>query len=133
MNQLMTPAEFAGRTVGIPWRKWHSSFEACDCYGLVLLYLKHVSGVDLGEVPHTDIIDGFDRSTDWEQCDAEAGAVGWMAFRDDAPTHCGVLLGPGRVLHAEGGESHPGTVRVARLLAIRQVYGPIKFFRRAAC
>lgn len=130
MNQLMTPAEFAAKSVGLPWKKWRSDWEAVDCYGLLLLYLLHVQGIDLGEVPHTDIIDGFDTVSGWEACEPQTGAIGWMAFRDGAPTHCGILLGRDRVLHAAGDEERGGSVRVSSLRFIRELYGVVTFFRR---
>ena len=56
-----------------------------------------------------------------------------MAWRGGAPRHCGVLLDPLTVLHAEGNEDHPGNVRVSRLRAVRQVYGDdIRFHRYEA-
>lgn len=127
----MTANEFAARIVGAPWKKWHSSFDSADCYGVVVLYFREVLGIDLGEVPHTDIIDGFDHSTGWVECVPQAGAVGWMAFRDGAPTHCGVLLSASQVLHAAGDEERGGSVRVSSLRFIRELYGPVRFYRRA--
>jgi len=33
------------------------------------------------------------------------------------------------VLHAEGNEQRPGSVRVSRLAAVQRMYGLIKFYR----
>ena len=52
-----------------------------------------------------------------------------MAWRAGSPTHCGVVLGDGRVLHAEGRPGQPGNVRVTRLRALAQVYGQIRYYR----
>ena len=130
---MLTPQEFTARAVGLPWERWRSDWQACDCFGLVVLWHREVLGIDLGEVPQTDIAAGFDLATGWEECGPEAGATAWMSWRDGAPTHCGILLADGRLLHSEGGEGVPGSVRVSRLEAIRRLRGEIRFYRRAAC
>lgn len=132
----MTPLEFAARAMaapGIPWRKWHASWQAADCFGLIVLYFREVLGVDLGPVPQTDIASGFACAAGWVECGPAAGATCWMAWRDGAPTHCGVLLDAQRVLHSEGSDDHPGSVRVSRLSAVARVYGDIKFYRYEPC
>lgn len=130
----MTPQEFAARMVGVRWRKWAASFDAADCYGLIVLYFREVLGLELGEVPHTDIGAGFTAARGWVQCEAQAGATCFMAWREGAPTHCGILLDATRVLHAEGSEDIPGSVRVTRLAALRRVYGEdVRFYRYQPC
>lgn len=129
----MTPDEFITRAVGLPWVKWHSDWGAVDCFGLIVLWFREVLGIDLGTVPKTDIAEGFSLAAGWVECEAEAGATCFMAWRDGAPTHCGVLLDGGRVLHAEGSEEKPGSVRVTRLSVMRKVYGSLKFYRYAPC
>ncbi|WPB58649.1 NlpC/P60 family protein [Xylophilus sp. GOD-11R] len=130
---MLSPSEFAAKMVGIPWRKWRSDFRACDCFGLIVLWFRHVVGIELGPVPHTDIANGFSQAAGWLESPPEAGATCWMAWRDGAPTHCGILLTADSVLHAEGGEEHPGSVRVSRLRAVELVYGQIRFYRYTAC
>ncbi len=118
----MTPAEFAARAVGIPWRRWAASWEAADCFGLVVLFHREVLGLDVGPVPQTDIAAGFAAAQGWLQCDPMPGATGFMTWRDGAPTHCGVLALPGMLLHAE--EGHPvaerGAVRLTRMAVMQR-------------
>lgn len=130
----MTPAEFVARAVGVPWVRWCSDWSGLDCYGLIVLWHREVLGVELGDVPQTDIVQGFAAAQGWQELPGpEAGATAWMAWRDGSPTHCGVMVDPRTVLHAEGGPDHPGSVRVSRLEAVRRVYGAIKFYRYAPC
>lgn len=129
MTKLITPAQFAVKTVGVPWVKWRSDFEAMDCFGCVILYHRHVLGIDLGNVPLTDIETGFNAFSGWVECEPDSGATCFMAWRDGAPTHCGVLLSPTEVIHAEGSDLHPGSVKVSRIAAIRRMYGVLKFYR----
>ena len=128
----MTSDEFAGRMVGVRWERWATAWDRCDCYGLLVLYFREVMGIDLGPVPQTDIASGFAASSHWQQCEsAEPGCTAWMAWRDGAPTHCGIVL-PGQVLlHAEGSPERPGSVRVSRLSAVERLYGALTFYRYA--
>lgn len=130
----MTATEFVNRAVGLPWVKWRSDWDAMDCFGLIVLWHREVLGVDLGIVPHTDIAAGFASAAGWVECGPEAGATAWMAWRDDAPTHCGIVL-PGKLLlHSEASERDGfGSVRVTRLAAVERVYGALRFYRYSPC
>jgi cell wall-associated NlpC family hydrolase len=133
----MTPAEFVNRAVGLPWVKWRSDWQACDCFGLVVLWHREVLGVDLGDVPHEPIADGFAHAMEqgnWIQvATSQAGATAWMAWRDNAPTHCGIVLDPLTVLHAEGCEERGGSVKVSRLAAVERMYGAITYHQYIPC
>lgn len=130
---MLTPDEFTRRAVGLPWVRWRSDWSGMDCFGLVVLWHREVLGIDLGDVPQTDIGAGFALASGWQECGPEAGATCFMAWRDGAPTHCGVLLAGGRVLHSEGSPDRPGSVRVSRLAAIAGLYGALRFYRFAPC
>lgn len=132
----MSPDEFVRRAMaapGIPWVKWRADWTGADCYGLCVLYWREVLGIDVGEVPHTDIAAGFARAEGWQECGPEPNATAWMAWRGGAPAHCGVLVGRGMVLHAEGSETRPGSVRLTRLSAMTRLYPDMRFYRRAQC
>ena len=125
----MTPAEFVARAVGLPWARWRADWQAMDCYGLIVLWHREVLGVDIGDVPQTDIAAGFAATTGWQELSGPADcATCWMAWRGAAPTHCGVLLTGLRVLHAEGRPGQPGNVRITRLRALEAVYGHIRYY-----
>ena len=129
----LTPPEFIARAVGLPWVRWRSDWAACDCFGLIVLYHREVLGVDLGAVPESDIASGFNAAQGWRECGADAGTACFMAWRDGAPTHCGVLLSGAMVLHSEGSPNHPGSVRVSRLAAVQRIYGEIRFYQHDTC
>lgn len=128
----MTPDEFVRRAVGVPWERWRSDWQAMDCFGCIVLYFREVLGVDLGPVPQTDIATGFDAAPGWQQCEAEAGATCFMAWRAGAPTHCGVILAGDMLLHAEGSIERGGSVKVTRLAVMRRLNPDIRFYRYAA-
>lgn len=127
---LLSADDFTARAVGLPWVRWRSDWKACDCFGLVVLYFREVLGVELGQVPQTDIESGFLTARGWVECGPEPWATAWMAWRDGAPTHCGVLLPGGKVLHSEGTPERPGSVRVSSLPAVVRFYGAdVRFYR----
>ena len=130
---MLTQSEFIARSIGIPWVRWRSDWRACDCYGLIVLYFREVLGVELGAVPQTDIASGFNSAHGWKECHQQDGAVAFMAWRHGSPTHCGVIVAGGMVLHSEGSDEHPGSVRLSRLAAVQRVYGDIKFYRYNPC
>lgn len=128
----MTEAEFITRAVGIPWVRWRSDWDACDCFGLLVLYHREVFGIDLGPVPQTDIAAGFLAADGWRECEPGEAAACFMAWRDGAPTHCGVVVAGRRLLHAEGAPDRPGSVRLSRLQLVARVYGDLRFYRYTA-
>ena len=134
----MTPEEFAARAVGVPWERWRSDWQGMDCYGLIVLYFREVLGAPMADVPQTDIATGFLQAQGWREIAEPApGCTGWMAWVDGSPTHCGVVLPDGRLLHSEGERGRHGgsrgSVRVSRLEAVRQVYGQIRFYEYDPC
>jgi cell wall-associated NlpC family hydrolase len=131
---LMTVDEFVGRAIGLPWVRWRSDWQAADCFGIVILYFRHVLGVELGEVPITDVARGFAVDKRWVECGACAGATVWMGWQDGAPKHVGVLISPTHVLHSDGDEVggvNKGSARVTRLDALRKLYADSRFVRLA--
>lgn len=129
----MTPVEFVNRALSVPWVRWQSSWAGADCWGLVVLFFREVMAVDLGPVPRVDIATGFAAARGWVECGREAGAVAFMAFRDGAASHCGLLLPGDMLLHAEGDEQRGGRVKVTRLAAMRRLYPDLRFYRYDPC
>jgi cell wall-associated NlpC family hydrolase len=126
----MTQHDFVRSMIGVPWRRWATGFDACDCYGLVVLYYRHVVGVEIGETPQTTLAGGIGMHLGrWIEIDKpEAGCCGFMAFRGSEPTHCGIYIGSGDLLHSDGNEDKPGSVRVSRLRTIEAIYGKVRFY-----
>lgn len=129
----MKPQDFARRAVGLPWVKWRSDWAAMDCFGLVVLWFREVLGIELGDVPHTDIAAGLAAAPEWVETDSPEGAVMWMAWVNGVPVHCGVFLDQTYALHADGSEERPGTVRLTRRAALHRTYGLIKLYRYQQC
>ena len=127
----MTPEAFAGRVAGMPWVRWASGWQACDCFGLVVLYFREVIGIDLGAVPQTDIAAGFSQARGWAECEPGPGAA-FMCWRAGVPHHCGIVLPGDRLLHAEGSPDRGGSTRITRMAAMRRLHRDLRFYRYTA-
>ncbi|RLJ10259.1 hypothetical protein CKF66_27855, partial [Klebsiella pneumoniae] len=46
----MTQSDFIGLVNGKPWANRACSFEQMDCWGLVVLYYRHVLGLELHHI-----------------------------------------------------------------------------------
>ncbi len=55
MTQSSTPAsstsEFIRRMIGVPWSNRACTFDKVDCWGLCVLYYRHVLGTELHQTP----------------------------------------------------------------------------------
>lgn len=131
----MTPQEFVSRAVGLPWVRWRSDWQAADCFGLVVLWHREVLGIELGGVPETDIGAGFATASGWCECDPEPHTTAFMCFDQRGPTHCGIVLPGGQLLHAMGGEAFPGhgSTVVSPLRMVRRLCGEIRTYRYTPC
>jgi cell wall-associated NlpC family hydrolase len=127
----VTPEQFAARADAMPWRRWACGWDACDCYGLVVLYWREVLGIDPGPVPQTDIAAGFAHARGWAECGPEPGTTAFMSWHAGRPSHCGILLPGGMLLHAQqfAPGSDDGSVRMTRLAAMARLYPALRFYR----
>lgn len=133
LQLLMTPQEFAIRAVGVPWVRWRSDWQGMDCFGLCVLYHREVLGLDPGPVPQTDIAAGFDTARGWAECGPEPNTTAFMTWRDGRPTHCGMLIDGGQLLHAQEGPPGTGSVRITRLHVLARLMPDIRFYRYVPC
>ena len=131
----MSEAAFIARAVGVPWRRWCASWERMDCFGLVVLWHREVLGVELGDVPQTDIAAGFSAARGWQECGPDPGCTGFMTWRGGAPSHCGMLVAGGFLLHAQEGYPIPehGSVRLTRLAVMQRLAPDLRFYRYRPC
>lgn len=101
----MNQDEFIRLVNGKPWANRACCFEQMDCWGLVVLYFRHVVGVELHQIE--DYEAGKDFITCYQQ-EAEfwvpkpVPAAGRIAvfYKADTPDHVGVMVSPVKCLHA---------------------------------
>jgi cell wall-associated NlpC family hydrolase len=126
----MTQEEFIQKSIGIPWVKHAHSFESMDCYGLVMLYYKHVMGIDLGVMPIRDISEGGfeEESSNWhESLPAQAG-LAFMSFKGGIPSHCGIVIDEWHVIHSGGNDKGYGSVKIDKIASLERLFGKMKFY-----
>ncbi|PHR55966.1 MAG: hypothetical protein COA43_14710 [Robiginitomaculum sp.] len=128
-------AEFIRKVLHIPWQNRASSFECCDCWGLIVLYYKEVLNITIPEVlGFTDDVNFLDcyssGITQWDEVLSpfEAGLM-FTAYKGGSPDHVGLCIGGGKVLHARGSVNHGGKVQIHSISALTAVYGKISFHR----
>jgi hypothetical protein len=71
----MTQSDFIGLVNGKPWANRACSFEQMDCWGLVVLYYRHVLGLELHHIAGYE--SGADFITCYEQEHATGGVCRW--------------------------------------------------------
>ena len=126
--------------IGIPWVRGGSTRKGADCWGLVLLVSREVFGLDLGlyeGAKHTGaelsrIIEGEEISPRWVRTfEPQAGDVVTIRNRGDKhPSHVGLNIGGGRVLHSLDTSAH-GASSVHKLSTLTRMFGTIEHYRYA--
>lgn len=138
MTQQTGPAcksasEFAARMIGVPWRNRSCTFDACDCWGLVVLFYRHVAGREIhhsaGYEADCDFITCFaDEVIHWRSvAGPEEGGI-FIAYDGGRPAHIGVIV-DGRALHSRG---ENGAVRSDRLAAVERMFTRVEYKSYAA-
>ncbi|WP_392565802.1 NlpC/P60 family protein [Utexia brackfieldae] len=131
----MSIDEFISKTIGIKWVDRACSWDAMDCWGLVIMYYKHVLDVLLPDVVgyqnyQTDIQRGTQgqiNSGKWIQIDEPVNHCVFVGYLNGEPSHVGVCVDR-HVIHANG--SHQGgQVQYNRLDAISKCYQNLEFFK----
>lgn len=131
----MSPEEFAERATSLRaprYKRWASGWDACDCYGLIVLYWREVLGRELLPEPAlaSGMADGFSAlGMHWDLAPPTPGACGFMAWEGELPRHCGVLLPRGDLLHTEPPSPvGAGGPRATRLTALARLYPDVRFY-----
>lgn len=134
---MMTQNEFVIRVNSMPWVNRASSFDGMDCYGLVMLYYKHVLGIELpcpkGYLDREKIADCWVSETSsgrWERVNRPCSdGIVFTSYIGEFPMHVGIMLDNKRAIHCRGSEENPGKVEIHNIAAIQSVYGKTTFHR----
>ena len=132
----MDSLTFIAKIIGTKWVNRASSFDECDCWGLVVLYYRHVLSIELPTVTGYD--DKLDIADCWQN---EAHLPHWVVvdnpsdnglvftcYKGDRPTHVGVTIGGGKVLHSNG-TNKSGGVQVNSIRALESMYGKMTYHK----
>lgn len=131
----MMQQEFINKVLGLPWVNRACSFAAVDCYGLVMLYYKHVLGIDLDEPkgyangePVADCWDSETQNPHWIEKDSPMlSGVVFTCYSGGQPAHVGLYIGDGKVLHCRGSEKEPGSVAIHNIRAVERLCGKMTY------
>ncbi len=132
---MMTKEEFIKLAINTEWVNRGASFDGMDCYGLVILYYRHVMGIEVdipsGYGENKSLSECFEEgSSKWEEVDRACGDdIAFTCYNGDLPVHVGVCIDRNRVIHALGSEDDFGKVQINRLHSIRKLFGKVKFYR----
>jgi hypothetical protein len=132
----MTSENFINRTVGLPWVNRGESFTELDCWGVVVMFFRHVHCLDIPVVPgysdgSTPISDGFFQQAEsgwWRKEQGPSDGLVFAAFHGDIPAHVGVVTG-GRCLHCLGSDDRPGSVGYHSIRTLEKLYSRLEYWR----
>ena len=135
---MMDKMEFINNVIGLPWVNRAASFESVDCWGLVILYYKHVLSINLPMVEGYDIGDNISEcwqresaNSHWHEVDTpESESLVFTCYDTSGkPAHVGIYIGGGMVLHAHGNEVIGGSVKAHKIKVIERMYGNLTFHK----
>lgn len=125
----MNENNFINKVIGKPWKDRACNFETMDCWGLVVLYYRHVLKKELHDV------DGYESGKDFISC-YEQERVRWnvsltpvsgclaVFYYGEKPAHVGVMVNNFKCLHSRGAL---GFVRLDNVVLLSKVYSKVEF------
>jgi len=128
----MLKHDFLQRVEGKPWLNRACSFDGADCWGLIVLYYRHVLGIELHDVP------GYEADSDfatcffneilyWQRGDIFTESDMFVAYYGAQPVHVGLIVN-GRALHSRGENGH---IRSDNIRTIQKLFTRVEFYSYA--
>ena len=125
--------------VGIPWVNRACCLDACDCWGLVVLYYRYVRGIELHQVAGYEAGRDFltcylDEVVFWQCSDVPLDDGIFVGYVGNRAEHVGLIVNGG-ALHSRG---DGGGVRYDRLRAVEKMFTRMEYltyadYRNTAC
>ncbi|WP_145055557.1 NlpC/P60 family protein [Mixta calida] len=118
--------------IGVPWANRACTFESVDCWGLVVLYYRHVLGIELHQTPDYEADKDFFTCYEgdvvfWRRSDVSVNGGIFVAYTGSAPAHVGLIVNH-RALHSRG---EGGGVRIDSLLVLQRAFTRLEYFSYA--
>ncbi|MDU2940134.1 MAG: NlpC/P60 family protein [Enterobacteriaceae bacterium] len=125
----MIKEEFIRKVNGKPWADRACNFDAMDCWGMVVLYYRHVLGLELhhmaGYESGSDFVTCYEQeSSCWRVVPVPIDGCIAVFCRGEKPSHIGVMVSPVKCLHSRG---EMGFVRCDSPLALLKVYNRVEY------
>ncbi|MDT7322972.1 NlpC/P60 family protein [Citrobacter freundii] len=126
-------SDFISKVIGVPWANRACSFERVDCWGLVVLYYRHVLGIELHQTPDYEAGEDFFTCYQgdvvfWRHVDKPVEGGIFVGYLGAQPAHVGLVLNR-QVLHSRG---ENGSVRMDSLLVIQRAFTKVEYFSYGA-
>lgn len=128
----MLKQDFITEMTGKPWRDRACTFDAADCWGLVVLFYRHALGIEIHQTP--DYEAGGDFRTCfagdvefWSLTEKPVDGGIFVAYYGNDPKHVGIVLN-GQAFHSRGECGH---VRMDRLRTVEKVFTKVEFYEYA--
>lgn len=128
----MLKDEFIGKVIGKPWRNRACTFDAMDCWAVVVLYYRHVIGIEIHQT--ADYESGHDFMTCydgdvvfWRRTELFAEGDIFVAWVGSKPVHVGLII-DGKALHSRGDNGH---VRYDAIRTIQKLFTRVEFYQYA--
>lgn len=124
--------EFISLIEGVPWSNRACSFDAADCWGLVVMYYRHVLGIEVHQTADyesgRDFMTCYDADVVfWQRSETFCDEGIFVAWVGSQPVHVGLILG-GRALHSRGENGH---VRFDAIRTIQKLFTRVEFYQYA--
>lgn len=125
----MTKDEFVCKTIGKPWSNRACSFSLVDCWGLVVLYYRHVIGKELHHTKDyesgSDFITCFNGEVVfWGRVTQPSDGDIFVAYIGAVPVHVGLVI-DGKAYHSRAESSH---VRFDKLRTIERIFTKVEYY-----
>jgi cell wall-associated NlpC family hydrolase len=129
----MRKDEFLQRVEGMSWHNRACSFEGADCWGLIVLYYRHVLGIELHDVPGYEACSEFttcffSEIVYWRKGHSFSEGDMFVAYYGTRPVHVGLVI-DGRALHSRGENGH---VRSDHIRTIQKLFTRVEFYSYAS-
>lgn len=125
----MSKDEFIEKTIGKPWSNRACSFSLADCWGLCVLYYRHVVGKELHHSKDyesgNDFITCFSSEVVyWNKITQPENGCIFVAYRGANPVHVGLVI-DGKAYHSRAEASH---VRFDKLRTIEKLFTKVEYY-----
>lgn len=129
---MLNKIEFINTMIGKPWRFRASSFNAVDCWGLVVLYYRNVLGIELHQVKgvekEKEFLTVYDENIiKWDKLNWREESCIFVAYSGLNPVHVGIVV-DGKALHAS---ESSGCVRCDSIPILERYYSRLEFLKYA--
>lgn len=129
---LISKSDFIDRIKLAPWTNRACSFDACDCWGLVVMYYRHVLGIEIHHTPDyeagADFVTCFTGDVVfWRQVDNPVSDGIFVGYKGSQPAHVGLIVNR-QVLHSRG---EGGGVRMDTVMIIERAFTRVEYYQYA--